>query len=151
MLRSRQMFITHRRITHTLRPAASLRRLLGAQLSEAGARAHLRPLDTRAISPERSPRLKATPLSCRVLRKGSRPYRRLAHKLLPEMLFRIYRLFFRFILFFLFFFNRTDDGASFCVAPSLLLRFFALWIVNHDSLLGDWMRAIAAAVPKELL
>jgi hypothetical protein len=49
------------------------------------------------------------------------------------MLFGIYWLFFSFIIFFLFFVNRTDDGASFCIAPSLLLRFFALWIVNHDS------------------
>jgi hypothetical protein len=48
------------------------------------------------------------------------------------MLFGIYWLFFRFIIFFLFFVNRTDDGASFCIASSLLLRFFALWIVNHD-------------------
>jgi hypothetical protein len=51
----------------------------------------------------------------------------------PRMLFGVYWLLFRFIIFFLFFVNRTDDGASFCIAPSLLLRFFALWIVNHDS------------------
>jgi hypothetical protein len=49
------------------------------------------------------------------------------------MLFGVYWLLSRFIIFFLFFVNRTDDGASFCIVPSLLLRFFALWIVNHDS------------------
>jgi hypothetical protein len=67
------------------------------------------------------------------------------------MLFGIYWLFFRFVIFFLFLVNRTDDGTSFCIAPSLLLRIFALWIVSHDSLLRDWMRAIAVTVPKGLL
>jgi hypothetical protein len=60
---------------------------------------------------------------------------RYPYKASCEMLFGIYWLFFSFISFFLFFVNRTDDGASFCIAPSLLLRFFALWIVNHDLLL----------------